>query len=108
MKCDFIHLLAVLQCFVGFGNGALLPRTDRHPENQILFLDSLSEVASSSRRAVKQGTKLRILPVGDSITVGYLSDRDGGDGNGYLLRLRDKLKGMFPGPPKAPEAACVI
>ncbi|KAL6864240.1 SGNH hydrolase-type esterase domain-containing protein [Trichoderma novae-zelandiae] len=40
---------------------------------------------------VKRDTELRILPVGDSITVGFLSDRDGGDGNGYRLRLRDDL-----------------
>ncbi|PNY28627.1 Lipase 1 [Tolypocladium capitatum] len=39
-------------------------------------------------KAVKKGTKLRILPVGDSITVGFLSDKNGGDGNGY----RDQLK----------------
>ncbi|KAH7303224.1 hypothetical protein B0I35DRAFT_498648 [Stachybotrys elegans] len=43
--------------------------------------------------SVKEGTKLRILPVGDSITVGFLSDRNGGDGNGYRGRLRDDLSG---------------
>ncbi|KAI9170782.1 hypothetical protein HJFPF1_00255 [Paramyrothecium foliicola] len=42
-------------------------------------------------RAVKKGTKLRILGVGDSITVGFLSDRDGGDGNGYRLKLQENL-----------------
>ncbi|KAL4861685.1 SGNH hydrolase-type esterase domain-containing protein [Aspergillus spectabilis] len=41
--------------------------------------------------AVKPGTKLRILCVGDSITVGFLSDRNGGDGDGYRRRLRDNL-----------------
>ncbi|CAM1510069.1 Fc.00g004040.m01.CDS01 [Cosmosporella sp. VM-42] len=41
--------------------------------------------------AVKPGTELRILCVGDSITVGFLSDRDGGDGNGYRLELRKDL-----------------
>jgi hypothetical protein len=40
---------------------------------------------------VKPGTELRILCVGDSITVGYRSDKDGGDGNGYRLRLFDDL-----------------
>jgi hypothetical protein len=40
---------------------------------------------------VKPGTELRILCVGDSITVGYRSDQDGGDGNGYRLRLFDDL-----------------
>lgn len=43
--------------------------------------------------AVKKGTKLRILPVGDSITVGYLSDRKGGDGNGYRGQLKKDLSG---------------
>lgn len=42
-------------------------------------------------KAIKRGTELRILPVGDSITYGFLSDQDGGDGNGYRLRLRDDL-----------------
>ncbi|KAF5238252.1 hypothetical protein FAUST_5619 [Fusarium austroamericanum] len=43
--------------------------------------------------AVKKGTELRILPVGDSITVGYLSDRQGGDGNGYRGQLKKDLSG---------------
>ncbi|KAK2616056.1 hypothetical protein N8I77_002767 [Diaporthe amygdali] len=42
-------------------------------------------------KAVKPVTELRILCVGDSITVGFLSDQDGGDGNGYRLRLLDDL-----------------
>ncbi|EFQ34084.1 uncharacterized protein GLRG_09228 [Colletotrichum graminicola M1.001] len=42
-------------------------------------------------KEVKPGTELRILGVGDSITVGFLSDRNGGDGNGYRLQLRDDL-----------------
>ncbi|TDZ32676.1 hypothetical protein C8035_v011047 [Colletotrichum spinosum] len=42
-------------------------------------------------RAVKPGVPLRILGVGDSITVGFLSDVDGGDGNGYRLKLRQNL-----------------
>jgi hypothetical protein len=42
-------------------------------------------------KAIKPGTELRILPVGDSITYGFLSDLDGGDGNGYRLRLREDL-----------------
>ena len=40
---------------------------------------------------IASGTALRILSVGDSITVGFLSDRDGGDGNGYRLQLRNDL-----------------
>lgn len=42
--------------------------------------------------AVKTGTKLRILPVGDSITVGWLGD----DLNGYRKQLRDDLSGDLP------------
>ncbi|KAL6900231.1 carbohydrate esterase family 3 protein [Trichoderma evansii] len=42
-------------------------------------------------KAIKPGTELRILPVGDSITYGFLSDLEGGDGNGYRLRLREDL-----------------
>jgi hypothetical protein len=42
-------------------------------------------------KAIKPGTELRILPFGDSITYGFLSDQDGGDGNGYRLRLRENL-----------------
>ncbi|KAK5998824.1 hypothetical protein PT974_01207 [Cladobotryum mycophilum] len=42
-------------------------------------------------KPVKPGTDLRILCVGDSITVGFLSERDGGDGTGYRLRLREDL-----------------
>jgi hypothetical protein len=42
-------------------------------------------------QTVKSGTELRILCVGDSITVGFRSDKDGGDGNGYRLQLRDDL-----------------
>ncbi|VUC26762.1 unnamed protein product [Clonostachys rosea] len=37
------------------------------------------------------GQKLRILGVGDSITAGFLSDQDGGDGSGYRQALRDDL-----------------
>ncbi|KAF6833212.1 hypothetical protein CPLU01_05731 [Colletotrichum plurivorum] len=42
-------------------------------------------------KEVKPGTKLRILGVGDSITVGFLSDRNGGDGNGYRRQLKSDL-----------------
>lgn len=44
---------------------------------------------------VKPGTTLRILPVGDSITFGFRSDKlengVAGDGNGYRLKLRNDL-----------------
>lgn len=37
------------------------------------------------------GTKLRILPVGDSITVGWLGDVH----NGYRKQLRSDLSGKL-------------
>lgn len=46
-----------------------------------------------SGHAVKPGTELRILCVGDSITYGYGSELGGGDGNGYRLQLRNDLSG---------------
>lgn len=45
----------------------------------------------SPGQAVKPGTELRVLCVGDSITVGYRSDTDGGDGNGYRLEFFNDL-----------------
>ncbi|RFU73682.1 hypothetical protein TARUN_8577 [Trichoderma arundinaceum] len=46
---------------------------------------------TSPGKAIKPGIELRILPVGDSITYGFLSDQIGGDGDGYRLRLREDL-----------------
>ncbi|TFA99008.1 hypothetical protein CCMA1212_009253, partial [Trichoderma ghanense] len=51
----------------------------------------LKLVNTAPGKPIKPGTELRILPVGDSITYGFLSDQDGGDGNGYRLRLRQNL-----------------
>jgi GDSL-like lipase/acylhydrolase family protein/VCBS repeat protein len=42
-------------------------------------------------KPIKPGVQLRILGIGDSITVGFLSDRDGGDGNGYQGQLKSDL-----------------
>nr|UMZ45353.1 hypothetical protein [Paramyrothecium sp.] len=53
---------------------------------------SIDSAAIQPRRIANQGIKLRILCAGDSITVGFLSDQDGGDGNGYRLQLRDRLE----------------
>lgn len=41
---------------------------------------------------IANGLDLRILPVGDSITVGFGSEI-GGDGDGYRRQLRDDLSG---------------
>ncbi|RKK86150.1 hypothetical protein BFJ69_g1103 [Fusarium oxysporum] len=50
-----------------------------------------------SGEIVKKGTELRILPVSGSITVGYLSDRKGGDGNGYRGQLKKDFLVVFAG-----------
>lgn len=42
---------------------------------------------------IKHNTTLRILPAGDSLTVGYLSDQDGGNGDGYRRQLAEDLSG---------------
>jgi hypothetical protein len=42
-------------------------------------------------RQVQEDTELRILPIGDSITVGFLSDTHGGDGDGYRRELKKDL-----------------
>lgn len=44
---------------------------------------------------VMPGTELRVLFAGDSITLGTLSDSDGGDGNGFRLRFRDGLRSKY-------------
>jgi hypothetical protein len=46
---------------------------------------------TNAGKEIAGGTKLRILPVGDSITVGFLSHENGGDGDGYRRQLRDSL-----------------
>ncbi|OBR04886.1 GDSL-like Lipase/Acylhydrolase [Colletotrichum higginsianum IMI 349063] len=70
--------------------------------------DPLRFKGSKPGQAIKPGTTLRILCVGDSITVGFLSDMDGGDGNGYRLKLLDDLSSQFvPGTlPSSSELTC--
>ncbi|PTB79994.1 carbohydrate esterase family 3 protein [Trichoderma longibrachiatum ATCC 18648] len=62
-------------------------------------------VNTAPGKPIKPGTELRILPIGDSITYGFLSDQGGGDGNGYRLRLRQLLskdKVVFAGTETSP------
>jgi hypothetical protein len=54
----------------------------------------LETIGVAPGKGVKPGTELRILGVGDSITVGYRSDENGGDGNSYRGELLDDLSGM--------------
>jgi hypothetical protein len=61
------------------------------PDDEDDLPDLLQLTGTPGELQVAGGTDLRILTVGDSITVGYLSNQDGGDGNGYRLKLRDDL-----------------
>ncbi|GJN73332.1 hypothetical protein PLICBS_007410 [Purpureocillium lilacinum] len=49
------------------------------------------DIDAGTRPAIKAGTELRILCAGDSITLGTLSQTDGGDGNGYRRQLQADL-----------------
>lgn len=48
---------------------------------------SLTDVTAGA--AINNGTKLRVLCAGDSITSGWMSS----DGNGYRLKLQEDLSG---------------
>ncbi|KAJ0274680.1 hypothetical protein CBS470a_011656 [Colletotrichum nupharicola] len=52
-----------------------------------LAADALNYTGAAAGQVIKDGVELRILPVGDSVTVGYLST----DGNGYRLKLQENL-----------------
>ncbi|KAK2731716.1 bkrf1 encodes ebna-1 protein [Colletotrichum kahawae] len=54
-----------------------------------LAAESLNYTGAAAGQVIKDGVELRILPVGDSVTVGYLST----DGNGYRLKLQENLSG---------------
>lgn len=45
-------------------------------------------------KEVQKGAKLRILPVGDLITVRFLNERNRGNGNGYRGQLYRDLSGI--------------
>jgi hypothetical protein len=85
----------------GYRNGG----DDQDSDNSLIPGQSLNPTGSSGLlggttvlkptglapgRAIKKGTKLRILGVGDSITVGFPND---GDGNGYKFQLKNDLSG---------------
>lgn len=79
----------------------------QHITSQLVMKDNIQATLAPSfplifqntppGKAIKPETELRILPVGDSITYGFLSDQDGGDGNGYRLRLRENLSSKVIG-----------
>lgn len=62
---------------------------DIHAQEENGFL---SYKGTQPGKVVQDGVKLRILSVGDSITVGY---GKGTDGNGYRKRLRKDLSGKI-------------
>lgn len=49
---------------------------------------------TAAGQKIANGRKLRILPVGDSITFGYGSN-EGGDGDGYRRQLKNDLSGSY-------------
>jgi lysophospholipase L1-like esterase len=53
--------------------------------------DVLNYTNTGLDKAPKLEVPLRILCVGDSITEGWGSDANGGDGNGYRLSLAEHL-----------------
>ncbi|KAM0246073.1 hypothetical protein ACHAQJ_010353 [Trichoderma viride] len=103
-----LHLLAVDAAVVQTNVSRQLPSqlvaNNTQPIVALPFPLSFKNTAPG--KAIKPGTELRILPVGDSITYGYLSDQNGGDGNGYRLRVREELskdKVVFAGNVTSPE-----
>ncbi|KAI5460565.1 SGNH hydrolase-type esterase domain-containing protein [Mariannaea sp. PMI_226] len=83
-----VFIFAAVVLFLG---AALFYVRDPFPEPYAPFDLPLNRTNVRPGTAVKPGTELRILCVGDSITWGSLSDRDGGDGNGYRLQLWEDL-----------------
>ncbi|KAJ6440782.1 carbohydrate esterase family 3 [Purpureocillium lavendulum] len=54
-------------------------------------LSPRQNIDPGSQPAIKAGTELRILCAGDSITLGTMSETDGGDGDGYRRQLQADL-----------------
>ncbi|KAH7313967.1 hypothetical protein B0I35DRAFT_452195 [Stachybotrys elegans] len=76
----------------------LEPDLKLHDEDRVEDASSVSkafstEASKMSAAAVFEWPNLPdgILPVGDSITVGFLRESNGGDGDGYRRKLRDNL-----------------
>ncbi|KAF5025304.1 hypothetical protein F66182_2637 [Fusarium sp. NRRL 66182] len=67
-----------------------VPQIDRSSPSFTTY-DVLNYTSVSDDEPQILGIPLRILCVGDSITVGWGSDLDGGDGNGYRFSLAEHL-----------------
>jgi len=63
------------------------------------------DIDAGTRPAIKAGTELRILCAGDSITLGTLSQTDGGDGDGYRRQLQADLSSESAQPPPVYETS---
>ena len=85
---DYVSIAENVSSIADYPPDYLSQRLD-WARQQLPGLLSLLQVPGG--RPVAAGKDLRILTVGDSITVGYLSNQDGGDGNGYRLKLQDDL-----------------
>lgn len=75
--------------------GFAIPKTGPHSKNMTDIHtqeenDFVSFKGTPPGKVVQDGVKLRILSVGDSITVGF---GRGTDGNGYRKRLGHDLRG---------------
>ena len=88
LLCLTTHLFALTT------SAAAFPRDESHSSTTDAAAHVLQYHHIGRGHKIKPGTELRILPVGDSITVGFHSNLDGGDGNGYRLRLKQNLAGM--------------
>ncbi|KAH7131681.1 SGNH hydrolase-type esterase domain-containing protein [Dactylonectria estremocensis] len=92
MQRSYKHILALASVFLGACvYFSLSFTTYTHLTAQTSVAPLLTRTSVSPGKAVKPGTKLRILCVGDSITAGLLSGENGSNGNGYRLQLRDDL-----------------
>ncbi|RDA84962.1 hypothetical protein CP532_1754 [Ophiocordyceps camponoti-leonardi (nom. inval.)] len=87
-------------------NPRLLARSDERLGSVLIPRQNLTAPGDH----LKPGPQLRVLCTGDSITAGTFSELDGGDGNGYRLRLRDNLSAgvsadrvVFAGTETAPQ-----
>ncbi|KAM0563955.1 hypothetical protein ACHAPJ_000163 [Fusarium lateritium] len=63
---------------------------DKHVRGFTAY-DVLNYTGNATEETWNPGVPLRILGVGDSITVGWGSNSDGGDGNGYRTSLAEHL-----------------
>ncbi|KAJ6438913.1 Lipase 1 [Purpureocillium lavendulum] len=94
LTTEFVAARPAVRGSLGDSSGLnfLLARdTDPVDPSTLTAHDALRYKGTKPGVSIKPGTELRILGVGDSITVGFLSNRNGGDGNGYRLKLRNDM-----------------